>query len=447
MTRISGKFLIMVAVLLAVWPVRPAVGQTQAPGTMGKGTHRVVHRFDFNEREEGNLEDVPKFWEQFRPPGFPKFTAGRFDFDTGREDRVSFYLASEGRSVAYQYAGPGTPVQPNTSYLIEGYILPDELHGARACLSAHFLDEYRNPIAESLVRSRYVGGPAEKDQWQRVEMHLPPAPPDARTIGLIAWVMAEPAWDTAERTYRYIPLADVRGGAWFDDITVHSLLRITISSSSPSNVLPPHGPQELRVLLADYLDASLEGRLTIRGAAGVEVGGCVIPVRMGESVEPQIIGVGDLTPGIYHAALDVSAGEELIVTRTLSFAILGPLHGEEDTRARPFGVVVDPRMRTDQEVELDLLRHLQARSAKLAVWTGLSEPAATVEQSKAADSLLRSLVREGFSLTGVFAGPPAPLIQSAGAYPRPLVEILSNDPAGWRDHLAAVRGGRGPSPG
>ena len=132
------------------------------------------------------------------------------------------------------------------------------------------------------------------------------------------------------------------------------------------------------MLLADYLDASLEGRLTIRGAEGIEVGGYVIPVRMGESVGPQIIGVDDLAPGIYHAALDVSAGEELIVTRTLSFAILGPLHGEEDSRARPFGVVIDPRMRTDQEVELDLLRHLQARSAKLPVWTGLNEPAATV---------------------------------------------------------------------
>ncbi len=88
MTRITRKFLIMVAVLLAVWPVRPAVGQAQAPGTMDKGTHRVVHRFDFDEREEGNLEDIPKYWEPFRPPGFPKFTAGRFDFGTGRDGRM-----------------------------------------------------------------------------------------------------------------------------------------------------------------------------------------------------------------------------------------------------------------------------------------------------------------------------------------------------------------------
>jgi len=44
---------------------------------------RVVHSFDFDERDEGNLEDLPKFWMPVRPSGFPQFAQGGFDFNAG----------------------------------------------------------------------------------------------------------------------------------------------------------------------------------------------------------------------------------------------------------------------------------------------------------------------------------------------------------------------------
>ena len=36
------------------------------PAAAGSG--RIVHRFDFDERASGNLEDIPKYWLAFRPP-------------------------------------------------------------------------------------------------------------------------------------------------------------------------------------------------------------------------------------------------------------------------------------------------------------------------------------------------------------------------------------------
>ena len=65
---------------------------------------RIVHRFDFDERAAGNLEDIPKFWERVRRPGFPHYAYGVFDLTVGRPAAPSFYLNSEGRSVAYHAA-------------------------------------------------------------------------------------------------------------------------------------------------------------------------------------------------------------------------------------------------------------------------------------------------------------------------------------------------------
>jgi hypothetical protein len=415
----------------------PTARGAQAPDSLGAGGDRVVHHFDFDERDDGNLEDVPMFWESFRPPGFPKFAQGRFDFEVGHGDSVSFYLSSEGRSVAYQYTGPDTAVQPNTSYFIQGYIRPDNLDYARACLSAHFLDHDGQPIDDIVVRSRLVGGASEEQDWHRVEMYLPPAPSDAHTIGLLAWVLHEVHWNTAERTYRYIPFTDVRGGAWFDDITIQAPPRLDLATSSPGNVLSPGEPHEIRVVLADYLDASLHGTLTIEAADGETVARHAVPVRLARTVEPQTFRVDDLDPGLYLATLHVYSGAHPIVTRSLWFAVLAPFRSASETLARPFGVFVDPRQRTDPDVEFELIDRLRVRSAKVPAWTGLTEELPATQRSGDVDRLLRRLTQNDVSLTGVFVGPPAPIIRKAGAYPRPLPEILTEDPSGWRDHLAA----------
>ena len=173
---------------------------TGAQTTKSTATKRVVHRFDFSERAAGNLESIPKYWDPFRPTGFPEFATGAFDPKTGRLAPPSFHLASSGRNVAYQYSGPDTPVRQDTDYRIEAHIRPDRMTHSRACLSAFFLDKHGHPLLETLVRSPYVGGVEAADGWTAVELYLPSAPPNALTIGLTAWVLQEATWDTSTRT-------------------------------------------------------------------------------------------------------------------------------------------------------------------------------------------------------------------------------------------------------
>ena len=105
------RLIVTVAALAPAGVGLTAVVRAEAPDSGFRSASRVVHHFDFDERRKGNLENIPKFWGRFRPPGFPHYTRGEFDLAVGGLAPPSFRLVSEGRSVAYHYAGPETPVR------------------------------------------------------------------------------------------------------------------------------------------------------------------------------------------------------------------------------------------------------------------------------------------------------------------------------------------------
>ncbi|HNQ22410.1 MAG TPA: hypothetical protein PKK06_04885 [Phycisphaerae bacterium] len=429
---------------------------------------RVVHRFDFDERAAGNLEDIPMYWEPLRAGSFPRFAGGAFDESVGRTSPPSFHLESAGRNVAFHYTGPATRVRSNSQYRIVGYILPDRLNSARACLSAHYLDAARNPIPGTTARSAFVGPldgganassgagtrgaavavPAEgvpadgaaptSADWVEVEMNLPPAPVGAYTIGVAAWVLQESTWNGAPPARHHIARSDVAGGAWFDDITVHALPRVELTSSSRGNVLTGDGPAELIVTVADQEGSTLSGVLTVRSVAGETMAQLAVPVLTQDEDVPLRVPVAGYGPGIYTARLEVREGAVVIAQTQLTVAVVAPLAEGQGSIARPFGVVVDAGQRTDPAVELSLLRQQGARSAKLPVWSGLAQPPPTPAADRAAERLVQELVRDNFALVGVFAGPPREMLEHDGAYPRSLLELLTEDRAIWRDHLAAA---------
>ncbi|UCE59880.1 MAG: hypothetical protein JSU63_20850 [Phycisphaerales bacterium] len=427
---------ILIGVLLGTGNLPGLTGTSTAKGQ--PASTRIVHRFDFDERQAGNLEDLPKYWTPIRPGGFPRYAQGAFKFDTGRAAPPSFYLASSGRSVVYHYSGPDTAVRTNSEYRIEGYIRPHRLRYARACLSAHFLDRFGQPLAGSLARSRYVGGPDEPDEWIHVELFLPAAPPEARTLGLNTWVLQETTWNTARPERRHIPRKDVHGGAWFDDITIYALPRAELTTSEPGNVLAPSSTQELNVILADDEEAGIEGRLSITDADGLLVETHQVSAVTRGPVIPATFPLGHLGPGLYHAELDVFASAQLISTRRVTFVRLAPLYRETQANARPFGVVVDPQSRSEPANELALLRNQVVRSVKLPVWTGLPQEPQTVIERRVRERLLQVLAKDGFALTGVLFGPPSEIVLADGPYPRSLVTLLSGTPSAWQEHLAAV---------
>ena len=421
-------------------PVRGAGAPSTDTQTRKRGSSpiRLVQRFDFDERTGGNLEDIPKYWEAIRPRGFPHYVRGSFDEDLGHLAAPSFHLKSEGRNVGFQYRGPDARVRIHTDYRVEGFIRPDRLKYSRACLSAHFLDRYGRALSDTLVRTNYVGGEIDGDKWVKVSAHLAAAPPEAYTIAIGAWVLDQEMWRGSVLGEWHIPRRDVRGGAWFDDISIYALPQVRISTRVAGNVIPPEGPFDIEVILADDEDPTLTGTLSIIAANGQLVETHLVSVSADSAAVPMRVSVRHLKPGLYDARLDVDMDEQAVMSRHLTFALLAPMPEGQARLARSFGIVVGAESRSDPVTELALLSHQAVHAAKLPLWTGIPGPAFTAHQRRELEDEYQALVKAGFALTGVFAGPPGPVAQSDGTYVRSLVELLNGEASDWMDHLGGL---------
>lgn len=399
---------------------------------------RVVHRFDFDETPLGNVEETPMYWTSLHPADFPAFSQGRFDRTGGRSAAPSFHLTSEGRNVGYLYSGPDTRVRPGAKYRVEGFIRPDQLTHARACLGVHYVDREGGVLLETMVRSRYIGGTAESSGWIAVELSLPPAPPDALTIGVTAWVMQERMWNDASRLRRAIDPVDVRGGAWFDDITVYRLPLVNLSSSVPGNVLSPGDPKELGVELNDPDGQELTAEVTVRDAVGQVVLRGTIRQESQDAGSLHRFDVSALGPGLYRASMTVTANSGDLDAKSLTFAVLGPRMHTEDSIPRSFGVAIRDPIRTDGGTELSLLKRQGVRSVKYPVWANWGGADETPASAAGLDRFLSELSRWGVSPTAVLGGPPASVGGNERWSSNPLLEILGSNSASWSDDLAAV---------
>ncbi len=399
---------------------------------------RVVHRFDFDERPQGNFDPVPMHWEKVERPDFPGFTVGEVDDAVGREASPAFRLAADGRNVAYWYRGPATTVRPNSEYLVIGWIRADRLASARATLCAYYLDRQGLPIAGTQVFGTLIGGDPADTQWHRVRLHLPPGPRQTRTIGLTAWVVQPRIWDQTARPYRHIEDHDIEAGAWFDDITIYRMPSAVLSTPAPGNIFTaPHSPI-LHATVADNDATALSSSLTIRSIDGSLVHQADVPVQTQRTTRPAVFRLSDLPPGLYDAVLRIQTGGETVVTRQLRFAQLAAAQNRNVGVARPFGITLHADHRAGPQDEQAYLSALAVGAVKIPVWSGAHSSGSPAGGAQLYDALLHELVKSRVTLTGVLETPPAGLVQSAGKYARSLLEILADDPEGWRPHLAPV---------
>ena len=165
-----------------------------------------------------SMSAPPGTWRTFQDTGsrcarrgFPGSPSGSLTSKWGGR-RPVVLLGCNGRQVAYQYNGPETRVRANSAYRIEAFVRPDRLVSARACLSAHFLDKHGRILLDTMVRSQHVGGASGPSGWSRLELYLPAAPKEAARVGLVAWILQEPLWDTAALPKWHIPRVDVQAG-------------------------------------------------------------------------------------------------------------------------------------------------------------------------------------------------------------------------------------------
>ncbi len=417
-----------------------AIAQTPKTPEADSGISRIVHEFTFMEPD--NLNDIPKYWVRFPDltepdPVFPRYTEGFFDRDIGHLAPPSFYLEHKGHCVAFRYVGPAARIKPG-DYLVTGWVKPDRIQHARATISAYYLNWEGEYIEGTQRYGRLIGSQGDRDEWQKVEIHLPNAPKNGHFIGVTCWVVQQDVWMEGMMPHRYISLRDIYGGAWFDDITIYGLPRAVLKSTHPGNIVEKPAPIQLLATVSDEEVEGLTAELVVHNQDGDVVYTVKVKPRTYEEEEADRFILRGLEPGLYVADLNVFSLGKSILRRTLSLAVLGKPHRPPNTAVRQMGVSITSVNPQQTEDELAILKALQVGAAKLPLWTGQpTEPGYEMYRDNL-HHVLDEMIKTRITVTGVLAGPPLPMVKTVGAHARSLLDILSEDPTGWRKYLISM---------
>jgi len=430
-------------VLITLWLA--VLGQTDSVGSLAAGQplvsskieDRIVKVFNFDERDLGNYETMPRYWRQIDAAGYPRFLEPAFDFEVGHEAPPSFKLSLEGGNAGAYYLAKDINVHPDADYRIIGWIRPAGLARAQAILTAYFLDHALHRIEQSERHSRIVSGPTQTEPWRQVVVDLPGGFERARWIGLTCLVEQPPPRLAGVDDLRPINYRDTYGGAWFDDIRVIRLPRVTLELDAPAGIFNEDRSPACLVRVADVDGSGLDASLTIHDAEqNVVWRQPVAPIGLdGEAVRFEL---GELPAGWYQAQIGVACGTIPLVERQASFLCLNADVPGASRGGRGFGTVLDGPIDLDKKAMEHLLRVLGVGTVKVPLWHRELEDAAVVNGDARLDRLLRVLSKIGVDAVATLQDPPGTLAQQCGHPRLELLDVMSCDAAAWRPYLALM---------
>jgi hypothetical protein len=428
---------LFLALTLAIAAATPALADAPSlvPGS------RIVKTFDFEERALNNFESVPMFWAKVAGHGYPAYANGRFDTTVFRSPANSFKLEIDGGSAAFQYSPGKLAINPSADYYVLAFVKTTALQHARAQISAWFADKDGKLLLESGMHSQAYASPAEKAgeeaDWHVLHLYIPGARGGEAAKSLVLQVgLLQPqqlAGAAAATNLGKFALyqQDIKGAAWFDDIVVIQLPRLSVAvpATVPANVFAPGQQVDLDLTVSDVPTAAeTEGA---KGGAAAHVP----PAATVRITDPDGLLYGSetftatasdkdpwthrythapLPPGLYTATLDVtdkSAGGPgtLIARRQTKFACLAAPFVTLPKPATEFGFTLPPGSTGLWSQLQPLLRHTQAGLLQIPAWRHDMTEDGLLRRDPQLDSLLAMLQRLNIRVMANFSEMPAAL--------------------------------------
>ena len=450
----------LLILILALFVPRPAFAEDHADAD-----DRILHRFDFEERDDGNYEATPMHWARVVGPGLPHYCRGLLSTDAAHAGRYSFRLDLNGGSVLYRLDPGVLDVRPDAHYRVGGFVRTTPLAYAKARLTAWFVDADGRMIPGSVRHSApYADDGTAK--WAPLGVDLTPHSPKATGIvlelGLLQPDQLGPDAQTRRDGERELTTdltrfrQDVRGSAWFDDVVVSRVPAVRLAAGPAGNVFPRGRAVTFTALVDDSRPGDLSASLSVRDADGRERAAVAGALRTGggggtEDAHAARVefAVPPLPAGWYEARLVVAGrgmgradGAAGSTVRRVAFAVLA-----DD---RPPGPI-DARVTVDA-TDLPaaawgdlpaLLPTLAAGRVKLGVWSRDND--LSPANSRALDALMANLEPLGVKPTAVFAAPARELADLAGGGSWPDLEKLLPQDADAVADVPTAAGGATPS--
>jgi len=345
--------------------------------------NRVLRTFDFEERPLGNADDLPMHWNKVDGPGLPHYVNGRLATDRPRAGRYAFRFDLNGGSLVYRYDAGQIRVSDGAHYRVEGYVRTTRLPHARARISAYLVDADGRQIPATVRHSELYAARFDDDEvWQRLHVELSADAPKAGLQGLaphslvIELALLQPAaFAPSTLGKRAIFPQDIRGSAWFDDVTVSQVPRVRITTGRPGNLFRQGEPLRMTVLVSDRYTDDLAAQLFVHDAAGKKVyqRSGAFELAAAETLGPGrkrlAVVVPDLPAGWYSATMVMSSRGQYVGDQRLDFIVLPDVAPFPIQPANRFGVIATD-LPFDGWGELpDILPVLGAGRVKLAVWS------------------------------------------------------------------------------
>jgi hypothetical protein len=391
---------------------------------------RVLIHLDFDDRARGYVEPVPPGWIKLEGPGLPHYIDARLDDTQAHSGTDALRFDINGGSLVYRYPAGLIRVKRDALYRVSVQTRTSPMRHARAVLTAYFTDLDGLPIRDSIHRHDLP--PDDQSRWQELAIELTASHPQAAflvvEIGILQPRMLNP--DSAR-----LPIEDIQGSAWFDDLRVSQVPGIHIVPTSAAGIFASDEPPAFDLTVSDRLLNDLEASVEVRDTTGTVVHSSERSIPFETSSGTEMRGrvmLPPLAPGYYRATFAVSSGGAEIETRTVAFVRLATTRRlvRTDERFTVNASEIGPDAWTALP---QVLAHLGAGRVKLPVWTE-TFGADTREHSPAFELLVDDLQSRGVGMIGSILGLP-PHVRTGVATWEMAVE--SGDSA-WRQQLALV---------
>ena len=410
-------------------------GESSRPAAAG----RVVGRYDFEERTT-NPYPVPRNWSRHqdepgaspeapRVPrdGFPAWNQAYLDYSFAYDGEGSLCLPTGGGSTAARVDAGVLPVFPDADYLVSVRVRTNRLRHARARLSAWLLDRAGAVIEPSVMHGELV---IAETGWVTTTISLPGRHPDAAFLQLELELLQPRQYARATLGPHQVWPQDIRGAAWFDDLTVAQLPRVSIATGGAANVTVAPDTPRLLTLVRDMTGERIASRVRVYDDLGALVDSA-------ESVVEPGAGWREWSPrvsrfGWYRATLEVMQGPRRVGSTYVDF-VWAP--GGGAGASGRMNLVLADLPHSVLGALPDLARGAGAAGVTIPVWRASLEPAEVPAEIEAIAPSVARLLGEGRRVTFSLPRAPAGLAARARIDPDDPLSVLSSPGAEWEPML------------
>ncbi len=401
---------------------------------------RVLRTFDFEERRLGNPEDLPMHWSKVQGPGLPHYVNGRLGTDRAHGGQYSFRFDLNGGSLIYRYDAGQIRVQPGAHYRVECFAQTTPLLNARARVTAYFADQDGQMMPATARHSEAFASKTGDSSWRQIGVEIsapddpidPSQPRPVPTSLVVELALLQPMLYAPQSLgQRTLFTQDIHGSAWFDDVTVSQVPKVTMSTDRPGNIFRRTDPLILTVQVNDRFTDDLAAQLVIADAQGKTVyqRSGALDMSAAQAIGPgkkrMSLALPELPPGWYEAALVMSSQGQFVGKQTLDLVLLA----DDAPASRPdprFGIVATDLPFEGWDDLPEILSLLTAGRVKLPVWSDAGD----VQQIDPAgfDRLLGRLTEQRIEPTACLVDLPPEIAERLR---RPQAALAPSDEPAW----------------